>query len=438
MPLRTLPCKHAGRRAARAAQLLAREPPALVVAGARAPAAAPELLALQAQHGRARLTLVQLDLASEGSIEVRAAWHTRRRLRGLLLLLSGPHGAQEAAREVARACPGGVDVLLNVAGALGSLDLASQTCGLSAPGFELRTRSPVAPVRVPPGCARRTSDDLEAVLRVNVIGAHPRAPVPPCSHVLGRPGRPGSCPCLRSARRPCADRRRPVHAGTLALTRALLPLLRAGARKTVVNLSSGAGSIAARGGQGAWGPRSLAYKASKAALNMGARGPASQTRNVHTIACNRVESCMRMVHGCCCISRSSHRGRAGKHGLHATRQARALGAASALACAASVIACWRTRLPREHAAEPQRAAPRAATVLLARELQPEGFTVVPITPGWVATDLGNSTAELAGPGGPRPALDAAASVRHMLAVLDGLTPEDSGTFFNYDGGRLVW
>ncbi len=194
MPLRTLPCKHAGRRAARAAQLLAREPPARVVAGARAPAAAPELLALQAQHGRARLTLVQLDLASEGSIEVRAAWHTRRRLRGLLLLLSGPHGAQEAAREVARACPGGVDVLLNVAGALGSLDLASQTCGLSAPGFELRTRSPVAPVRVPPGCARRTSDDLEAVLRVNVIGAHPRAPVPPCSHVLGRPGRPGSCP----------------------------------------------------------------------------------------------------------------------------------------------------------------------------------------------------------------------------------------------------
>ena len=77
-------------------------------------------------------------------------------------------------------------------------------------------------------------------------------------------------------------------------------------------------------------------------------------------------------------------------------------------------------------------------MLLARELQPEGFTVAPITPGWVATDLGNSTAELAGPGGPRPALDAAASVRHMLAVLDGLTPEDSGTFFNYDGGRLAW
>ena len=34
---------------------------------------------------------------------------------------------------------------------------------------------------------------------------------------------------------------------------------------------------------------------------------------------------------------------------------------------------------------------RAATVLLARELQPEGFIVVPITPGWVATDLGIGT-----------------------------------------------
>ena len=59
-------------------------------------------------------------------------------------------------------------------------------------------------------------------------------------------------------------------AGTLALTRALLPLLRKGARKTVVNLSSGAGAISAAGGQGGWALRSLAYKASKAALNMGA------------------------------------------------------------------------------------------------------------------------------------------------------------------------
>ena len=37
-----------------------------------------------------------------------------------------------------------------------------------------------------------------------------------------------------------------------------------------MNLSSGAGAISAAGGQGGWALRSLAYKASKAALNMGA------------------------------------------------------------------------------------------------------------------------------------------------------------------------
>ena len=38
----------------------------------------------------------------------------------------------------------------------------------------------------------------------------------------------------------------------------------------MVNLSSGAGALSAAGGQGGWALRSLAYKASKAALNMGA------------------------------------------------------------------------------------------------------------------------------------------------------------------------
>ncbi|KAK9822195.1 hypothetical protein WJX81_002066 [Elliptochloris bilobata] len=232
-------------------QLLAREPRVRVVAAARRPAASQELAALQRQHGPAWLTLVALDLASQESI-------------------------QAAAEEVACACPDGVDILINNAGVLGSHDLASET----------------------------TSEDLEAVLRVNVIG-------------------------------------------TLALTRALLPLLRKGASKTVVNLSSGAGAISAAGGQGGWALRSLAYKSSKAALNM-------------------------------------------------------------------------------------------ATVLLARELRPEGFIVVPVTPGWVATDLGNSTADLAGPLGPRPTLDAAASVRQMLTLLERLRPEDSGAFVNYDGRRLEW
>ena len=43
--------------------------------------------------------------------------------------------AQAAAGEVARACPDGVDVLINNAGALGSLDLASETCAPLPPAL---------------------------------------------------------------------------------------------------------------------------------------------------------------------------------------------------------------------------------------------------------------------------------------------------------------
>ena len=40
------------------------------------------------------------------------------------------HATQAAAGEVAAACPDGVDVLINNAGLLGSLDMASETCAL--------------------------------------------------------------------------------------------------------------------------------------------------------------------------------------------------------------------------------------------------------------------------------------------------------------------
>lgn len=53
-------------------QLLAREPRVHVVAAARRPAASAELCALQGQ-AQAQLTLVPLDLASQASIQARAA-----------------------------------------------------------------------------------------------------------------------------------------------------------------------------------------------------------------------------------------------------------------------------------------------------------------------------------------------------------------------------
>jgi NAD(P)-dependent dehydrogenase (short-subunit alcohol dehydrogenase family) len=65
---------------------------------------------------------------------------------------------------------------------------------------------------------------------------------------------------------------------------------------------------------------------------------------------------------------------------------------------------------------------------LARELADEGFTCVVISPGWVRTDMGGSRAPLS----------PAESIQGMITVINGLTTEDTGGFFNYRGERLPW
>ncbi|KAJ7154579.1 hypothetical protein C8R46DRAFT_1117798 [Mycena filopes] len=65
-----------------------------------------------------------------------------------------------------------------------------------------------------------------------------------------------------------------------------------------------------------------------------------------------------------------------------------------------------------------------------KELGEEGFTVVPVHPGWVATDMGNAH----GPGGTPPATAAKA----ILKLVDGLTPKDSATFYKFDGETMPW
>jgi NAD(P)-dependent dehydrogenase (short-subunit alcohol dehydrogenase family) len=62
------------------------------------------------------------------------------------------------------------------------------------------------------------------------------------------------------------------------------------------------------------------------------------------------------------------------------------------------------------------------------DLRREGFTCVVLHPGWVATDMGGAAAPLAAP----------ESVRGMLAVIDGLGPEDGGRFFDYLGAEIPW
>jgi NAD(P)-dependent dehydrogenase (short-subunit alcohol dehydrogenase family) len=55
-------------------------------------------------------------------------------------------------------------------------------------------------------------------------------------------------------------------------------------------------------------------------------------------------------------------------------------------------------------------------------------TCVALHPGWVRTDMGGAEADL----------DVSDSVTHLRRTLAGLTPADSGGFFDHDGTALAW
>ncbi len=65
---------------------------------------------------------------------------------------------------------------------------------------------------------------------------------------------------------------------------------------------------------------------------------------------------------------------------------------------------------------------------LAVELGDEGFTCIVMSPGWVRTDMGGPNAKIA----------PTESITGMRKVIDGLTPADTGSFWNYDGEKLPW
>jgi NAD(P)-dependent dehydrogenase (short-subunit alcohol dehydrogenase family) len=65
---------------------------------------------------------------------------------------------------------------------------------------------------------------------------------------------------------------------------------------------------------------------------------------------------------------------------------------------------------------------------LAADLRPRGITTVALSPGWVRTDMGGAAAPL----------EASEAVAGMRAVLDRLSPADSGKFFHFDGTELPW
>lgn len=66
--------------------------------------------------------------------------------------------------------------------------------------------------------------------------------------------------------------------------------------------------------------------------------------------------------------------------------------------------------------------------IMSVELAPQGFTSVVMHPGWVQTDMGGASATLTKP----------ESISGMLGVIDGLTIDDTGKFYNYNGEKLPW
>ena len=78
-----------------------------------------------------------------------------------------------------------------------------------------------------------------------------------------------------------------------------------------------------------------------------------------------------------------------------------------------------------------KAAGNMASRVFAAELKSEGAIVIAMSPGWVETDMGSS-------GGRSPPLKSHQSIGGMLNVINGLTLEDTGKFYKYDGSELPW
>ena len=62
------------------------------------------------------------------------------------------------------------------------------------------------------------------------------------------------------------------------------------------------------------------------------------------------------------------------------------------------------------------------------DLRSEAMAVAVLHPGWVRTDMG----------GPNGLIDTETSVSGMVQVIENLTLETSGAFFNYDGNVIPW
>lgn len=65
---------------------------------------------------------------------------------------------------------------------------------------------------------------------------------------------------------------------------------------------------------------------------------------------------------------------------------------------------------------------------LSNDLSQQGFISVALHPGWVLTKMG----------GPNALISTEVSAAGLVNVIEGLKPEDSGRFLNYDGTDIPW
>ncbi len=75
-----------------------------------------------------------------------------------------------------------------------------------------------------------------------------------------------------------------------------------------------------------------------------------------------------------------------------------------------------------------KAAVNQAWNCLAQQWQDEGLTLAMLHPGWVQTDMGGANADLT----PQE------SVEGMQSVIDGLSHDQNGKFYDYSGREIPW
>jgi NAD(P)-dependent dehydrogenase (short-subunit alcohol dehydrogenase family) len=86
------------------------------------------------------------------------------------------------------------------------------------------------------------------------------------------------------------------------------------------------------------------------------------------------------------------------------------------------------KIGKDAAYTTSKAALNMLTVKQSQVLSPDGVAVIAMHPGWVRSEMGGPTADL----------DPAESASSIVAVIDGLTVNQTGSFLRWDGSVHPW